>query len=534
MGTFAAAEEYSYSAEAVLNGDPAPTCSGDRYASPLLQVSAITKTFPGVQALRGVNLTCRPGSVHALVGENGAGKSTLVSIITGAQRPDSGAMTWCGKQYEPRSPRDSLEAGIAAVYQELTVLPHLSVTDNVLLGQEMTRRAGILDRRAERERVNEALSDLAVSGIHLAAEAGTLSVAQQQLIEIARALMRDARLLILDEPSAVLAGQELDNLFRVIKRLKENGVAVLYISHRLNEVTAIADEVTVMRDGARVSTGMVARYDTARIIRDMVGRDVQAMSRENRPSQDRVALQVRKMVLPGTEPDGLSFDIHAGEVVGLGGLIGSGRSRVLRALAGLESPRSGVVTVNGHQIRRLNLRASIRNGIALVPEERKTYGLVLDLPVAGNITLPLLSRISRFSVLRRQSEYKIASQSMRLLNMKVASPWQATRELSGGTQQKVVLARWMQTEPTILLLDEPTRGIDVGAKAEIYDIIHKLTASGIAILLVSSELPELIGLSDRILVMRSGRIVGELSRAKATEEAVISLALGHEQEAVEP
>ncbi len=517
----------------MLTGQAAPGGGSGPGPGPLLRARSISKAFPGVQALRGVDFSCLPGSVHALVGENGAGKSTLVSILTGSQLPDGGEMTWLGQRFEPRTPKDSLSAGIAAVYQELTVLPQLTVTDNVLLGQEMTQRLGVLDRRAERARVTAMLAELGLPAVRPGAEAGTLSVAQQQLVEIARALIRDARLLILDEPSAVLAGQELANLFRVIRDLTARGVAVLYISHRLNEVSEIADQVTVLRDGAVVSTGPASEYPTARIIKDMVGREVTLAARDRQPP-GQVVLGVRNLLLPGTEPDGISLDVRAGEIVGLGGLIGSGRSRVLRTLAGLEGPCGGEVSVAGQPLRHLTLREAIRHKIALVPEERKTQGLVLDMSVAANITMPRLAQLSRLGVLSRRDEEAAATGSVRRLGIKASSPWQATRELSGGTQQKVVLARWMQTEPAVLLLDEPTRGIDIGAKSEIYDLIYELSGTGAAILLVSSELPELIGLCDRILVMRAGRVAGELSRAQASEEGVLSLALGHEAEVVSP
>ncbi|HEX8008900.1 MAG TPA: sugar ABC transporter ATP-binding protein, partial [Trebonia sp.] len=423
----------------MLTGESAPACSSGRDLRPLLHARAITKTFPGVRALRGVDIACLPGSVHALVGENGAGKSTLVSIITGTQQPDTGEMEWRGQRFAPRSPADSLAAGIAAVYQELTVLPQLSVADNILLGQEMTRRAGILDRKAGRERVRQILAELGVTGIDPAAEAGTLSLAQQQLVEIARALTRNARLLILDEPSAVLAGRELENLFGVVRGLTAKGVSVLYISHRLGEISELADQVTVLRDGTLVSAGPASGYDTSRIIRDMVGRDVSLASHQGGKPQERVVLRVRNLRLPGTEPGGVSLDVRAGEVVGLGGLIGSGRSRVLRALVGLAPSHGGAVIVNEQPLRRLSLRASARRGLALVPEDRKTEGLVLDLPAAANISLPLLRRVSRLGLVRRKAEHDIAVESIRRLRIKASHPWQVTRELSGGTQQKVVL-----------------------------------------------------------------------------------------------
>jgi ABC-type sugar transport system ATPase subunit len=508
-------------------GEQSPSSSG-RDTRPLLEAHAISKAFPGVQALSGVSLSCRSGSIHALVGGNGAGKSTLVSIITGVQPADAGRLLLDGKPFAPRSPRDALEAGIAAVYQELTVLPNLSVIDNIFLGQELNGSTRLLDRRAESARAREVLEELGLGGIDLDTEASALSVAERQLTEIARCLVRDARLLILDEPSAVLAGPELDSLFDSLRRLAAQGVAIPFISHRLSDIMDLCDEITILRDGRVVSTGRVSEYTAGRIIRDMSGRELAELAPAQGSVRPEVVLDVDGLLLAGTEPDGISLQVRAGEILGLAGLIGAGRSRLVRAIAGAEHVHGGSVRVRGATLRRNSIRSAKRHGIALIPEDRAMHGLILSMSVASNITLSVLGAVARFGVLLRRLERAVTTRGISRFSIKVADPNRTVRNLSGGNQQKVVLAKWLAADPAVLLLDEPTRGIDVGTKAELYEIIRNLTKTGIATIIVSSDLPELLALSDRVLVMSGGRVVGELAAAEASEERILALALGHE------
>jgi len=511
----------------LLNGEQAQASSG-RADRPLLVAHAISKSFPGVRALREVSLTCMPGRVHGLVGGNGAGKSTLVSIVTGVQEPDAGRLVLDGEPFAPRSPHDALAVGIAAVYQELTVLPNLSVIDNVFLGQEPCLPGLVVDRGAERVRARRVLDELGLSGLSLDREASELSVAERQLVEIARALVRDARLLILDEPSAVLAGPELESLFGSVRRLASQGVAILFISHRLSDVMDLCDEITVLRDGQVVSSGPVAEYTPSRMIRDMSGRELAELTSVEREVGGEAVLEVDGLLLPGTEPDGISLQVRAGEILGLAGLIGAGRSRLLRAIAGAERVHGGTIAVRGRRLRRNSIRSAKRYGIALIPEDRATEGLILKMSVSSNITLAVPRLVARFGVLVRRLEQAVARRAISSLSIKVSDPSRTVRNLSGGNQQKVVLARWLASEPAVLLLDEPTRGIDVGTKAELYEIIRDLSRTGIATILVSSDLPELLALSDRVLVMSGGRVVAETDAGRATEERVLALALGHD------
>jgi ribose transport system ATP-binding protein len=491
----------------------------------VLQARGLSKSFPGVRALDRADLTCRPGRVHALVGENGAGKSTLVRILTGNQAPDEGELLLDGAPVGFSSPRDALAAGITAVYQELTVLPAMSVADNVMLGQERSTR-GVLDRRAQDQEVREALARVGLADVDPRTRAEELSLANQQLVEIARALVRRSRVIILDEPSAVLSGDKLEALFAVVRSLAADGVAVVYISHLLEEVTDLADDVTVLRDGRVVSTGPATEYDIPTIIREMVGRDVDTVFPPLAEPGAEVVLRARGLVPTSTtrRPAPLDLDLRAGEVVGVAGLVGSGRSRLLRTLAGGHPRAAGTVEVGGRPVPA-SVRRAIAAGVVLVPEERKTEGLVLPLPNRANTTLAALSQVLRGGFLSGGREREVFREEQRRLGIRASGPDQGTWQLSGGNQQKIVLAKWLRRGPRVLLLDEPTRGIDVGAKTEIYRLVASLAAEGMAVLMVSSDLPEVLGLSHRVLVCRAGGVVGELTGGDISEENVMHIAL---------
>jgi ABC-type sugar transport system ATPase subunit len=494
-------------------------------ATALLEVRGLVKAFPGVRALDRAGLGCRPGRVHALVGENGAGKSTLVRIVTGNTAPDEGEVLLDGRAVRFGDPRQALAAGVTAVYQELTVLPAMSVADNVLLGQERTRR-GLVDARRQREIARGALERVGLGHVDPATPAEELSLAGRQLVEIARALVRRTRLLILDEPSAVLAGEQLQGLYDLVRGLAADGVGIVYISHRLEEVMALADDITVLRDGRDVSTGPAGEYDVDRLVREMVGREVDTVFPDLPEPGDEVALTVRGLV-PGGPGGGspLDLEVRAGEIVGIAGLLGSGRSRLLRTLGGAHPRAAGSIRA-GRAAVRGSVRGAVDAGVVLVPEERKTEGLVLPLPVRANATLADLSAVAPRGWLAPARERAAFAEDQRRVGIRASGPDQGTWQLSGGNQQKVVLAKWLRTRPRVLLLDEPTRGIDVGAKAEIYRTVRELAAGGMAVVFVSSDLVEVQGLAHRILVCRRGEVVGELRREDFDEERLMHLALG--------
>ncbi len=494
-------------------------------ATALLEVRGLVKAFPGVRALDRVGLRCRPGRVHALVGENGAGKSTLVKIVTGNLAPDEGEVLLDGRAVRFGDPRQALAAGVTAVYQELTVLPAMSVADNVLLGQERTRR-GLIERRRQREITRDALDRVGLAHIDPSTPAEELSLASRQLVEIARALVRRTRVLILDEPSAVLAGEQLEGLYGLVRGLSADGVGIVYISHRLDEVMALADDVTVLRDGRDVSTGPAEGYDVDRLVREMVGREVDTVFPELPEPGDEVALSVRGLV-PAGPGDGapLDLEVRAGEIVGMAGLLGSGRSRLLRTLGGVHPRAAGSIQAGRGEVRA-SVRGAVDAGIVLVPEERKTEGLVLPLAVRANATLADLQSVAPHGWLAPARERAAFAEDQQRLGIRASGPDQGTWQLSGGNQQKVVLAKWLRTRPRVLLLDEPTRGIDVGAKAEIYRMVRELAAGGMAVVFVSSDLVEVQGLAHRILVCRDGAVVGEIERERFDEERLMHLALG--------
>jgi ribose transport system ATP-binding protein len=496
----------------------------------ILSAEHISKSFGGISALTDVRFDLRRGEVHALMGENGAGKSTLMKILSGVYTGYDGTVRIDGRPASFTGVRDAEEAGIAIIHQELNLVPELSVADNIFLGREKLIAGLIVDRKASSRAAAALLQRL---GIELDPEArvGSLRVGEQQLVEIAKALSMSARILIMDEPTSALSPAECQRLFRIVGQLAESGVAIVYISHRIDEVMHLAGRVTVFRDGRHVLTRSMAELDENAIISAMVGRDLLASSQDER-DPGKVVLSVSNLSLAKSDRQGwreviggVSFDLAAGEILGIGGLLGSGRTEILETIFGSTDGRSGgEIRLDGAPVDIRSPRDARRLGIALVTEDRKTQGLHLQASITDNVALPLVGTLARFGVRSLAGEQELARHAVKALGIRCGSIDQAARTLSGGNQQKVVIGKWLATRPRVLLLDEPTRGIDVGAKREIYDLIFRLARDGLAIAVISSELPELLHLSDRILVMADGRQTGILSREAASEEAIMRLA----------
>lgn len=486
----------------------------------------IGKSFPGVRALDGVTLELYPGEVLALVGENGAGKSTLMKILAGAQSADQGEILVDGKPVQIDGPRTAERLGIGMIYQEFNVVPTLGAIENIVLGDEP--QSGIfLDAKKAAQRASAALAELGVR-IPTGVEVSRLSVAQQQMIEIAKSLTKHARIIVMDEPSAALTEREIDKLFAIVARLKAGGAGIIYISHRLEELPRIADRITVLRDGKAIETRKQIDFPPAEVIRAMVGRTVESHFPELPPIRSDVAvvLSVRGLKRP-PHVNGISFDVRAGEIVGLAGLVGAGRTELCRAIAGADVPRSGEILVDGKLVRIHSPADAIGHGIAFITEDRKAQGLVLGMRVRENITLAHLAQfVNREHLLDTPKELETANHYIAELRIHTPSADQIVRNLSGGNQQKVVLAKWLLGHARVFLFDEPTRGIDVGSKAEIYTLMLNLAKNGAAIVMVSSELPEVLGMSHRILVVRDGAIAAEFDRSQATPERVIAAATG--------
>ena len=508
--------------------------------SAVLEMRGIRKAFPGVVALDGVDLSLNAGEVHMLLGENGAGKSTLMKILSGAYRKDSGEIRVQGRPVEIGSPRDALALGIRVIYQELNLIPHLSVAENVFLGAAPTRIPGFIDWRQLSESTSRLLADLGMT-IDADTPLDRLSLAQRQMVEIAKAL-RDpsalesphagsrprgagpASILVMDEPTSALTSREVDQLFALIERLVARGVAVVYITHRLDEVYRIGQRVTVLRDGRQVATTPLSEVTVDALVRLMANRDLKEHFPKRRAAPGRELLRVERLGRRGALHD-ISFSLRAGEVVGIAGLLGAGRSELARVLAGADRCDSGRMFRDGEAVSFHTPADAIRKGIGLLPEDRKAQGLVAALTVARNISLPHGRRLARAGFLPGQCEERLAAPVVTDLRVK-ATPTQAVKLLSGGNQQKVVLGKWLAGDARVFIFDEPTRGVDVGAKVEIYNLMNRLTESGAGIIMISSELPELLGMSDRILVMRGGRIQDEFDAAVATQEKLLSAALG--------
>ena len=490
-----------------------------------MEMRGISKSYPGVQALDRVDFDVRLGEVHALVGENGAGKSTLVKVLAGAVRADAGQLLVEGKPVTIVSPRQAEALGIAVIYQEFNLVPYLSVAENIVLGREPVRGLAI-DWKALRSRAADVLARLGVE-LPLTMEVRRLSVAQQQMVEIAKALSTQARVIFMDEPSAALTENEVRKLFDVIRALRGAGVGVVYISHRLEEVFQIADRITVFRDGKLVKTSAAANLTPDEVIRLMVGRSLSAHFPvlPPAPAQDHALLSVSGLSMPG-RIDNVSLDVYPGEIVGLAGLVGSGRTSLLRGICGVDPYTSGTVALEGRVLRARSPHESIEAGLALVTEDRKNQGLILSMSVRENVTLPHLEEFVRAGRIDRGEETQSVAKLAAELHIRTPTLEQLVKNLSGGNQQKVVLAKWLLKKAKFICFDEPTRGIDVGAKAEIYELMVQLAQSGTGILMASSELPEVLGMSMRIAVMRQGKIAHVFSQGEATQEAVIRYATG--------
>ncbi|MDF2751763.1 MAG: putative transporter ATP-binding protein [Gaiellaceae bacterium] len=493
--------------------------------APVLRAEGLRKRFGGVQALAGATLELRAGEVHGLCGENGSGKSTLLRIVSAQIAADDGRLLLDGRPAAFRDPAEALAAGIATVTQETTLVPELSVAENIFLGPRKPRTWRGIDWRDTRHGAAELLARLNCD-IDLGTPAGRLRPDLQQLVEIARALSTDARVLILDEPTSSLADDEVDSLFAAVRALKESGVATVFVSHRLNEVFSLADRVTVLRDGSVVGSGPIGDFDQRSLIHLMIGRELEELELDHRLQDvEDAALRVRGLSVPG-RVHGVSLNVRAGEVVGLAGLVGAGRSDLFDALFGL-AESSGEVEVAGRPFRPSDPHEAMKAGLAYVPADRKRLGLVLDMSVRENLVMAKTSRLRRYRRPRRAREQAVVDAATRNFRIVAASSGHPVSRLSGGNQQKVVLAKWLETEPQVLLLDEPTRGVDVGAKAEIYTLLDQAKQGGLALLVSSSETSELQLLCDRILVMYRGRIVARLSREEADDATIARFAMGH-------
>jgi ribose transport system ATP-binding protein len=491
---------------------------------PILELKGLGKTFPGARVLDGVHFELRRGEVHVLLGENGAGKSTLAKIISGACLKSDGEIWLDNAPVEIKSPKHARGLGIGMIYQELSLAPNLTVAENIFLGREATVVPGLIDDRALRVAAQKLLDELGVK-ISAGRRLGGLGIAQQQMVEVARALSLNARILIMDEPTSALTRSEIRELFAVIRRLKSSGAGIIYISHRMEELQEIGDRVTVLRDGHSVATRNLREVSMGELIRLMVNRELKEQFPKRKTALGEELLRVEGLSQNGFLHN-ISFSLRRGEVLGLAGLLGSGRSRLARALFGVERVDTGAIFFKGQRRRIDSPRRAIHLGMGFLAEDRRADGLVLKLSVRENICLPSLDRFCSWGVVRRAKEKTAVGDYLQQLRIKTRGPDQQVMFLSGGNQQKVVLSKWLCSQAELFIFDEPTRGIDVGAKFEIYELINRLTASGAAVLMISSELPEILGMSDRILTMRGGAISGEFSAAEATQEKLLQASLG--------
>lgn len=496
-------------------------------SEPMIELSRITKHFGSVQALQEVDFSLFPGEVHALVGENGAGKSTLVKILAGVHRADAGVMKVAGEVVDLHSPTQAQALGIAVVHQEPMLFPDLDVAENVFMGRHPRDRLGRVDWKLMYREVDLLLRSLDVPlSSHTPVQG--LSVAEQQLVEIAKALSLQARVLVLDEPTAALSAHEVDELFLIVKQLRERDVAVLFVSHRLDEVFEIADRLTIFRDGTHIITAPVGEINTEDMIKHMVGRELANLYPKGEANIGEVVLEVRHLTRSGEFTD-VNFQLRQGEILGFAGLVGAGRTEIARVLFGIDRAQSGEIWLKGKRVHLRSPQDAMNHGIAYVPEDRHQQGLIMNFSIASNITLSILQQVSHLGLIDPRREQKIASKYSSQLNVRSTGVEQLVNALSGGNQQKVVLSKWLATNPSVLILDEPTRGIDVGAKAEVHHIISDLAAEGLAIILISSELPEVLAMADRVMVLHEGSVTGTFARAEATQERVMFAATGQDR-----
>ncbi|MET0235237.1 MAG: sugar ABC transporter ATP-binding protein [Kibdelosporangium sp.] len=489
-------------------------------------MTGIVKTFPGVRALGGVDLTVRAGEVHCLLGQNGAGKSTLIKVLAGAHQPDEGEIVWLGTPASLSSPVAALRMGVATMYQELDLIPGLSVADNIFLGHEHAK-FGFTQNRQARKQATALLKRLGHAEIPPDKEVGDLSAAGQQLVSMARALAHDAKLIVMDEPTAALAADEVTNLFRVVADLTADGVAVVYISHRLEEIRQIGHRVTVLKDGKTVASGLSADTPTSDLVALMSGKRVETVYPHREESTVDESTEVLRVENLGRRDEftDVTFTVRAGEILGIAGLVGAGRSEILETIFGARKAHEGKVFVNGKELRPGDVKSAVNAGVGLAPEERKSQALVMDMTVAENVTMASMRAYSNFGFTDRARELRDSRAKLEDLDLRPSDPRRGINTLSGGNQQKAVVARWLVHGCRVLLLDEPTRGVDVGARAELYKLIRELAADGVALVLVSSEMPEVLGLADRVLVLREGRVVHEAPADELTEADVLDIVM---------
>ena len=495
----------------------------------LLSMKNVNKSFPGVLALDDVTLDILPSEIHALVGENGAGKSTLMRALSGVSKIDSGTIYWKGKSVEISHPRDAQKLGISMIHQELAVIPYLDVGKNIFLGREpQLKVSGVIDWKKLYQQAQDQLDKLGLD-INPKAPVESLTIAQQQMVEVAKALSMDASLIVMDEPTSALTEKEVEALFSYMKKLRENGVSIIFISHRLNEIQRVSDRITVLRDGKWIGTSEVKELSQNDIVKMMVGRGVeQSAKKETKPS-DEVVLQIKNLS-SGDEVHNVTFDLHKGEILGIAGLVGAGRSALAEAIFGSRKITSGHIELDHKKVMFASPQMAVEHGLGLVPEDRKAQGLFLNMAVWQNIVIAGIKKITRFGFIRKAETQKISASLVDRLSIKTPNLGQQVKNLSGGNQQKVIIARWLSLKPKILILDEPTRGIDVGAKAEIHNLLKELATEGVGVLMISSELPEVLGVSDRILVMKEGHLVAELDPELSSQDEIMQAAAGSKDE----